>query len=401
MAPPTTFVDQVKDALDHLYDLSCLIEHPLATELLPVRLSVGFSRAHALRQTILDAIDELHRDLPNRAVSRPGRVYQILELRYVESLPYRQVMSELGLSQPQYHREQRRAIEALATLLWEKSSRCEPDAEQPTPLVRADSWDDDLQAVARGPETAVDLTELVRDVVGLLERVAMASGVALRSDVTGSGVFVEYNRTMLRQLLIVATSYVLHGARGGTMVVESALTETKIRFDVSYLGAFLTENLRKAPAGELWTEGERLLRVLEGDWKLAEVADEARLSITLPRQTRSLLVIDDNPDMVQMITRFVSGQGYVVTGAVSVDEGIALAQSQTPSVIILDVMMPGRDGWDALQVFKNHPATQNVPVLVCTILADSELALALGAQGFLRKPITRPRLLESLQDCLR
>ncbi|HLH75056.1 MAG TPA: response regulator, partial [Chloroflexota bacterium] len=207
--------------------------------------------------------------------------------------------------------------------------------------------------------------------------------------------------TMLRQLLIVATSFVLHGAQGGSIEVAGSVAETQVRFDVSYRGVLLTEHLREAPARELWAEGERLLRVLRGAWALDEATAGAHLSIGLTRQTHPLLVIDDNPDMVQMITRFVSGQGYTVAGAGSVDEGIALAQSQAPSVIILDVMMPGRDGWDALQVLKNHPVTQSVPVLVCTILADSELALALGAQGFLRKPITRPRLLASLQDCTR
>jgi len=172
-----------------------------------------------------------------------------------------------------------------------------------------------------------------------------------------------------------------------------------VRFTVSYRGSFAADRLLARSAREQWAEGGRLLSILKGSWALEEEAASATLSIHLTRPCHQLLVIDDNPDMVQLIARFVSGQGYTVLGAHGVDEGIALARQHRPRAIILDVMMPERDGWDALQVLKNHPATESVPVVVCTILAESELALALGAQGFLRKPITRPRLLESLRCC--
>lgn len=401
MASPTAFVDQVKDVLDHLYDLSYLSEHPLTTDLLPARLPTGVSRAHALRQAILDAIEELHGELPPSATNRPWRMYHIIELRYVETLSYREVMSELGLSQPQYHREQRRAVEALATLLWEQLGHGEFNERRPTRLAKNDAWKDNLQAVARGPEIAVDLTELIGGVVSLLERVALASAVDLQSEVTGSRRSVDGNRTMLRQLLIAATSFMLQGTQGGRLAIVGTIQETNVSFDLSYRGGMVPEKLHTAAAREHWAEGKRLLTILDGSWTYEREAEGAKLSILLNKQCQQLLVIDDNPDMVQLITRFVSGQGYTVIGAVSVDEGIALAQSQHPNVIVLDIMMPDRDGWDALQVLKNHPATQSVPVLVCTILAQSELALALGAQGFLRKPITRPRLLESLQRCRR
>ena len=402
MALPTAFVDQVKDALDHLYDLSYLSEHALTADLRSPRLPAGVSRAHALRQTILDAIHGLQEELPPGLANRPGRIYHLLELRYIESLPYREVMSELGLSQPQYHREQRRAVEALATLLWEQTRQGESHTDRPLSPERTGPWNDDLQAVARGPEMAVDLTELVGGVVSLLERMARGNEVVFQGEITGSPLSVAGNRTVLRQLLIAAASYVLRGVRGGRLTVRCLVQDTRLRFDVAFQGTLAADRRPAGFARERWAEGERLLSVVDGSWTLDEdAADGVTLSILLTRPCHQLLVIDDNPDMVQMISRFVSGQGYTVFGALSVDEGIALAQRQRPNVIVLDVMMPGRDGWDALQALKNHPATDTVPVLVCTILGESELALALGAQGFLRKPITRPRLLASLRRCTR
>ena len=58
--------------------------------------------------------------------------------------------------------------------------------------------------------------------------------------------------------------------------------------------------------------------------------------------------------------------------------------------------IPERDGWDALQALKNDPDTRDLPVLVCTILREEQLALALGADGFIRKPLALPALLEAL-----
>jgi CheY-like chemotaxis protein len=63
-----------------------------------------------------------------------------------------------------------------------------------------------------------------------------------------------------------------------------------------------------------------------------------------------------------------------------------IAQETQPLLIILDVMLPEQDGWEILQTLKSHPETQRIPVLVCSVLNASELAISLGADGFLRKP---------------
>ncbi len=60
-------------------------------------------------------------------------------------------------------------------------------------------------------------------------------------------------------------------------------------------------------------------------------------------------------------------------------------------------MMPGVDGWEILARLRQHPLTGNLPVIVCTILPERELALALGAAGFLPKPVTRQALLGALR----
>jgi CheY-like chemotaxis protein len=68
----------------------------------------------------------------------------------------------------------------------------------------------------------------------------------------------------------------------------------------------------------------------------------------------------------------------------------------SPQAILLDVMMPQVDGWKVLARLRQHPATEQIPVIVCTIMAQEELALALGAGGFLRKPVSRQDFLDAL-----
>jgi len=67
-----------------------------------------------------------------------------------------------------------------------------------------------------------------------------------------------------------------------------------------------------------------------------------------------------------------------------------------PQIIVLDVMMPQTDGWRVLSRLRQHPLTSNIPVIVCTILAQEALALSLGANAFLRKPVTRQAFLAAL-----
>src|SRR5262249_33571509 len=94
MMPPE-FLDQVKVALEHLYDPVALRGSAMGPELLPGWSSTGFDRARALRQELLDAVEQLRPARPTPVDVHQSRAYQILQLRYVEGLPFRDVMSNL------------------------------------------------------------------------------------------------------------------------------------------------------------------------------------------------------------------------------------------------------------------------------------------------------------------
>jgi CheY-like chemotaxis protein len=75
---------------------------------------------------------------------------------------------------------------------------------------------------------------------------------------------------------------------------------------------------------------------------------------------------------------------------------VALAEQCEARIILLDVMLPGIDGWELLGRLREHPTTQGTPIIVCTILPHEQLALTLGAAQFLRKPVSRSTLLRAL-----
>jgi hypothetical protein len=110
-----------------------------------------------------------------------------------------------------------------------------------------------------------------------------------------------------------------------------------------------------------------------------------------------VLVVDDDATARDLLRRALTRQGFAVTSAGSGEEGLRLARELHPAAITLDVMMPGMDGWAVLRELKNDPTTADIPVIVVTVLQDGSLAYALGAAGFLSKPIEKERLRSLLE----
>ena len=106
----------------------------------------------------------------------------------------------------------------------------------------------------------------------------------------------------------------------------------------------------------------------------------------------TVLVIDDEPDVRDLVQRFLAREGFRAVTAASAEEGIARAREVQPDAITLDVLMPGTDGWAALAALKSSPETADIPVVMLTIVDERNLGYALGAADYLQKPIDRERL---------
>lgn len=122
----------------------------------------------------------------------------------------------------------------------------------------------------------------------------------------------------------------------------------------------------------------------------------ARISFrTATRQT--ILVVDDNQDLIALFQRYVAGHDIAVVGAKDSAEAVGLASGLHPELITVDVMMPSLDGWEVLQRLKSTPETAAIPVVVCSVLHEPELALSMGASGYLTKPVQQADLLAVLR----
>ncbi len=116
-----------------------------------------------------------------------------------------------------------------------------------------------------------------------------------------------------------------------------------------------------------------------------------------------ILLVEDNEMNRDMLSRRLARNGFDVIMAVNGQEGVELAASQTPDLILMDMSLPVLDGWDATRRLKADPATAGIPVIALTAHAmesDREKALAAGCDDFDTKPIELPRLLEKMKALL-
>ncbi|MBL9215245.1 MAG: response regulator [Opitutaceae bacterium] len=112
-----------------------------------------------------------------------------------------------------------------------------------------------------------------------------------------------------------------------------------------------------------------------------------------PTQTRpKILVIDDDKEIRIVIAELLNMSGYEVIEAASGQQGLDLADQSAPDLILLDVMMPGIDGWTVLTKLQSKPRLADVPVIVLSAVSDSDMAMSLGAASVLLKPVDASRL---------
>ncbi len=113
-----------------------------------------------------------------------------------------------------------------------------------------------------------------------------------------------------------------------------------------------------------------------------------------------ILTIDDEHDITEMIGMMLQAEGFRVLEANSVFDGMKALANETPSVILLDLMMPGVDGMQFCRTLTANDATRDIPVIFVTALggeADREAALAAGAAGYLPKPFSTEQLLAEIR----
>src|SRR5262249_28324007 len=118
------------------------------------------------------------------------------------------------------------------------------------------------------------------------------------------------------------------------------------------------------------------------------------------RRTGIVLVVEDDRSSADLLRVYLEDAGYDVVVARDGEEGIDLARRLEPGVVILDLLLPGIDGWELLARLKDDAATAPIPVVIASMLDERGAGFALGAAEYLVKPVDRDELVGALRRCV-
>jgi len=111
-------------------------------------------------------------------------------------------------------------------------------------------------------------------------------------------------------------------------------------------------------------------------------------------------VIDDDPDAVYLLQENLDQREFEISGCCNGADGLQVACQRHPQAILLDILMPGMDGWQVLHDLKNNPSTTDIPVILHTIVDKKALGFQLGASAYLLKPLDPVAVRETLDQVI-
>jgi CheY-like chemotaxis protein len=382
--PDGSFAKLVHHAYAHLHDRVVLNDHPLA-EVLGRGTPLSAERLHRL---LTDAIEWLRPLGAPSPTSVEWRRYQHLRLRYLEGARPDEVERDLSISARQARRDLAEALDQVARQLWRRAGDA-TRAPQPAAASRSPELDAELAKLAVLESAPEQAEEIVAGVVDTIELLAAERGARILVDVRSPLPPVQVSRMLIRQLLLNLLTEAIVGETGSVLT----LTVAEGPRGVAVTLAAATPNAGLAAAGLTW-------RRLVGDGAVAIELDDGQATTvrallpTVPRTT--VLVVDDNPDIGYLFQRYLAESPYRLVRARTGERALRLALEESPDIVILDVLMPSQDGWEILRALRAAPATDDLPVVICSVLPDRTLARSLGVREFLSKPVTRSALLELL-----
>ena len=275
-----------------------------------------------------------------------------------------------------------------------------------------------------------DPRELVESVVAQYRSLAAQKGIRFTWLDAGAPSEVVLDRQRVSQILVNLFGNALKFTREGEVRVEtSAASGSTFRVAVRDSGPGIPLDQHEAIFEEFQqTEGDdigtglglaisrRLARVMGGDVTLeSEPGRGSVFYVTLPIDSRAepigpaiarpdaghdtphvLFSVDDDPSVAPLLEKMLAGHGYQIVASSDAGNAVSDARRLRPAVILLDLLMPGRDGRDVLRELKNDPETTAIPVIVVSVVDSSEMPDL--ADGYVTKPVRQDRLLRVLDD---
>ncbi len=403
----------LQEALNHLY-------HPLyePPESLWMALDVPRSRGvGALQRAIIDAIDRLKPRPLDPPDTPSARLHLLLSYRYVQRLTQEAAAEKLGIDTRYLRKQQRVAVRALARSLQEASQRAAPDPNRPrgaagaaqagaqAPASGPDAWAAQVRRelvslMEKVPGAAADVQATLQDAVDLGAALTRERGIRLQLKPVARDLRAAIHPSALRQMLLASIAVLGQGMAGGVITLSAHLLDGLVRMEISG-GLPLSSEPPDLSIIQQIASAHHGLATLRAE------GDGAILSIDLPVDTppgrARVLVIEDNADLVSFYRAYVDGTGYELLHAADGRRALEMVRTERPDAIVLDIMLPDLDldGWKLLVQLHGDPETRAIPVVVCSVVREWDLARALGAAVCIPKPVARRDFVGALQQALK
>ena len=404
MLSQSAFAEQVQDAYRHLYEIAYLRDHPLGALLLSgVSLSPK-ERAWRLHRLLIEVIDELDPGFAAPTISPEWRRHRLLVLRYQDGLSPQEIADELAISRRHFYREHDAALAAIVELLWQRHL-CSAEARYTATPTAMPSSPDRLELLRREAapfchdEQGASLEQVLEGLQMLFAEVARQNEVCFAPLPAKHLPRIAIDPSLLRQLLIGVVGGILRGARDAVLRFEAqAEASGGVQLSILLAPSSPTGRMASLDLAEHLPAVHELAALNQVEIQPASTHDNTLgVRLRLPcRRQHTVLVVDDNEDALHLFERYLVPNHYHVVKALTGAEAVRRAKQAQPDAILLDLMMPEQDGWDLLRIFRSDESTRAIPVIVCSILRQAELALAFGADAFLEKPLREEQLLATL-----
>jgi CheY-like chemotaxis protein/transcriptional regulator with XRE-family HTH domain len=387
---------ELRQALSSLHDPE-FVPSPRLRAVAGCEDSVGNGR---FRHAIVEAMDSLKPDSDSPPATRARRIYDVLSLRYLQGLTQEATAERLGITARHLRREQREAVLVLAKRLLERHEQAFPRSRETAadvelPPVDLPAWRDqvrqELAALQRSaPDSVADVGEALHGAIAL-ERSRLARlGVTVEVTETSERPIAAIHPSVLRQVLVNVIGQLGAHAAQGTLRVEIARSpdHAVVTLTARPVAPGVTVDVCLANEA-LSAQESALLVTADGDCLI--------LRVTLPLADEiTVLVVDDNYDLVHFYRRYAAGTRYRIVHVPNGRDALVAVDAYAPGIIVLDVMLPDVDGWELLGQLHGNPASRGIPIIVCSVIREAELALELGAMQYLPKPVRRSELLAAL-----
>ena len=278
--------------------------------------------------------------------------------------------------------------------------------------------------------SSFDLRTLLELATSLLRERAALHGIDLRVE-TDAGLGSVYSDELrLKQVLLnLVTNAVKFTGDGGSVVVHAEREGPEVLITVTDTGIGVPEadrerifesfqqggrgSSREEGTGLGLTLSRRIVELLGGRmWLESEVGRGSTFGFSLPASDReaggrpvdgvptptcgAVVVIEDDRPSLDLFSAYLSGAALEVTTARDGPSGLAAVRRALPDAVLLDIRLPGIDGWAVLKELKAEPETRDIPVIVVSIVDERARGVAMGAAAYLVKPVGREELLTAL-----